>query len=107
MVISVAVMVIPNALKVGAEAAVASVYDDCEGGVFTLPLSADGQEPATHWGASPIVADSVMQSIEAMAGQEPFASVAHLRTCEPVEAAATFHGLRAELGLQIVEVIDE
>lgn len=99
----VAVIVIPAALKAGAEAAVAMVYPGCVGGVFTCPLSVDGAEPVTHWGAATIVADDVMESIEYMATQEPFASLAHLRTCEPISAADTFKTLRTELGLNLVE----
>lgn len=103
MVISVALMILPDALKSAAEAAVALIYSGCEGGVFTCPLSADGSAPATHWAAAPIVTGDVLASIESLAGQEPFASLAHLRTCEPLSAAATFQALRTELGLHHVD----
>lgn len=95
-------MIIPEILKASAEAAVSGVYPECVGEMFTCPLSLTGQEPVTHWGACPVVDSNVLISIEAMAANEPFASMALLRSCEPVNAAATFRELLNATGLHHV-----
>lgn len=100
----VTVMVIPDALRAGAEAAVASIYQECVGPIFDVKLSATGSGTATHWAGLPIVDDSVLMAIQYMASTEPFSSLATLRTCEPIDAANTFSVLINELGLKRIEV---
>lgn len=102
----VAVMVIPAALKAGAEAAVAAVYLDCVGGVFTCPLSANGTELVTHWAAAPIVEDVVLANIQAMAATEPFASTSVLELCEPLSTASTMRTVLQSLNLQQIQAED-
>ena len=96
-------VIVPDSLKAAAEAASAVLSPGSVGESFTIPLSASGAAPATHWASQPNVSDAALSQIQGLLATEQFtAAVLVVAQSQSDHLAMIERGLASE-GLQKVE----
>ena len=100
----VALVIIPEALKARAEAAVSQLSPLSVGESFSVPLGAIAEGPVTHWGCLPIVNEETYQRIHQLLIHIASEGGWSLVACDDTEIEAAFSRERMAAGLVQVVV---
>ena len=94
----VAIVIIPDALKALAEAAVLQLAPLSVGESFTVPLVSNVGPPSalpTHWASLPIVSAGTAEQIQQLLSSTPFQGQCGVVICDPDRAVDEFRRLCA------------